>query len=491
MRTLAKASTTLTTVSVTEIIWRFVRAKAIAIWMGPLGTGVAAQFIAFFEFLRLLGDMGARRVVIKEVAECVGKGKKSPEYREVLTTSFSLVFIVSTVSAVITAFLARPISISLYGSPDYYLYIIGFSFILPIASLSTVTASVLKGNFSHGAFVRYTLIAHGLLSVITPVLIYAWKYWGILLAQALFFAFPLVGYLCFHSKKPFLFFSKKINGGVLKEQFSYGFLEIYGDALVNLSRIILAALIIQIVGLHEMGIYQVVLTLSAFYLAIPMHAIGGYMLPLISSSKTEDEIRISANECCRFLLFALTPLIMILMIWPNFFIFLFYSHEFMSAATLLKIQLIGSWFQLASAAWTTTLQARAKLKAIFWTSSLRFVLFLGLSWLLAGRWELLGVTYAFVISNFVYALAQYGALKYFFKLKLLPKNRRLFVWTSLWLLIVFFLLRWNDGFIWRITATLFFIPWFWFSSKDHERQFLIDRLGRFKIKAHLWQHPLP
>src|SRR3990167_8217920 len=175
MRKLVKATTLLTLVSIGEMIFRFVRTKAIAIFLGVAGTGFLAQLANFFEILRMAGSMGTRRAVIKQIAENK-EGVGSPRYRDILYNSFFLVVFTSCFLSLFVTLFSRNIAQALYGNSDPYLYVIAVGWILPVASAATLISSILKANLAYAPFAKYTLGAYLLTVCLSPLFIYLWGY---------------------------------------------------------------------------------------------------------------------------------------------------------------------------------------------------------------------------------------------------------------------------------------------------------------------------
>ncbi len=474
MRNIVKGSSILTAVSIGEMVMRFVRTKCIAMFLGPMGTGFIAPLSLFFETLRIFGDLGSRRAVIKQVAEKRLAGPDDREYQEVIRTSYLLVIIASVITSLVVTIFSKRISISLYGDPQAYPYVIFLAALLPVAAFSTLLSSIVKGNLDYTPYAKYTLGAFLGVIVFTPFLVWAFGYWGAILTQGLFFGFPLIGYLLFNAKKRFLRYAGRINLGKLKEQFHFGFLQIYQDVLSHGVRLVVAAWIVKQMSLSAMGIYQVAVTFSAVYLSIPIHAISGYMLPLIAGAQTPQEITKATNDSLRFLLFVLTPIIVTLMILPEIFIVLFYSSEFLKASPVLQIQLYSALFLVGSYTLGSALAAKGKLKSIFISSSVYPVLYLGLTYFTFNRWGLEGAALAYSISTGVHMLLQYAFLRHYYRFHLGPKNQNLVAMTLAWMIIASIAGRVDDA-LPRILALCFVFPWFWFSSRDHERHYLVRK----------------
>lgn len=479
MKKIVKGSSAFTMTSVGEMLIRFVRTKCIALFLGPVGTGLLAQLIIFFETLRVLGDFGSRRGVIKQIAQERQQGPDSDRYKEIISTSFLLAIVASCVTSLVVTIFSAAISKNIFGDSSHASYIIFVALFLPIASVATVTASILKGNLEYKSFAQYTLAAYGGVLVLTPLLIYFFHYWGAIVVQGLFFVFPLACYLIFNARKKFLYFSKKISFVALKEQFSYGSLQIYQDSLLQLSRLVIASWIIKELGLSVMGIYQVVITFSTVYLTIPIQAMSGYTFPLIASSESNKDITRAVNDSMRFLMFLLVPVIMVLMIFPEIVIRVFFSSDFISAAPVLKIQLFSTLFILVSFSLSSALEAKGKLKAAFFSATLSPLSAFFFTWLFLDAWQLKGVAIAFSIASFATLLAQYFLNRHYFGMRIVPKNQKLLAATVVWVVFVFVTGIFESGWFFRLVQLLLGVPWFLVSAKDHEKQFVSEKLRHY------------
>lgn len=475
MRQLVKGSSILTAVSIGEMLMRFVRTKFIAILLGPAGTGFVGQLTILFEALRVWGDLGSRRGVIKQVAERRREGKESPHYRQVISTSYVLAISASVIVGAGVALLSHRISHTLLGNYSAVPYIIFLGVLLPFASVTTITASIVKGNLDFRPFAIYTLVSYLLVMLLTPFLIYRYMIWGALIVQALFFIFPLIGYLLYNRKSRFLNFAPKINKSALGEQFSYGSLHIYQDSLTHLTRIIVAAWIVKRLGLDVMGLYQVVITFSSVYLTIPMQAISGYTFPLIAAAQSKEEVNKAVNDSMRFLLFILVPIIASLMIWPEILISLFFSADFVSAAPVLRIQLFGTVFTLIMQSYGAGLGAKGNLKAIFAGATIHSLVFISLAGIFFGSYGLSGVAAASSTAYFVLLIVFLICMKHYYGTSINPKNQRLLAASFLWLAAAYAGSFFYDSIGYRCGMLSVGILWFFYSSKNHEREYLFTK----------------
>lgn len=475
MKQLVKGSAALTAVGLSELAMRFFRTKCIALILGASGIGLLAQLTNFFELIRAWGDLGSRRGVIKQIAEHQKIGFASEAYRRIVKTSFILALSASGLTSLIVAIYSHEISKHLFGSSEHYLYIISLAVLLPFSSISTVTGSILKGNLQSMAYAQYTLAAYLSVMLVTPGVIYLWHYWGAIAIQALFFIFPLAAYLIFNIKNQFLVLSGKASYSILKEQVSYGFLQVYQDTLGQVTRIIISTWIVKKLGLPMMGIYQVVVTFSMIFLSIPMHALFGYSLPLMAAAKTNDAVNKAINDSLRFVIFLMTPFVLLVMIWPEFFIYCFFSKEFFDARLPLEIQIAGAFFLILAFPFGVALQARGHLKALSIIATISPIVYWVSGLALFDKWELTGIAVAYGFMGLANLLLNYFIVRKNYQFLLDPKNIKLLVYTSIWIISGFLAGTESFSIFIRVLITAMIIPWFFLSSKPHEREYIINK----------------
>ena len=474
MRRLVKATTYLMFVSGGEMIFRFVRTKAIAVFLGLSGTGFLAQLTNFFEILRMAGSMGTRRAIMKQIAKNK-EGIGSPRYRDIIYNSFFLVVSTSCFLSLLVTLFSRNIAEVLYGNSGPYLYVIAVGWILPVASAATLISSILKANLEYASFAKYTLGSYILAICLSPLFIYLWGYAGAVVVQGLFFAMPMLAYLVLNLRKQFLFFSNRVHWPLMKEQFLDGFNFVYGETLTMLVRLVVATWITKELGLAQMGIYQVVVTFSTVYLTIPVQSISGYTLPAIAAATTPAEISKAVNDTIRFLLFLLMPVIACLMAWPELFIGILYSPEFFPAVPLLRIQLPGVFVGLLLHAFGSVLVAKGKLRSLYFVSTFSAVFKFVFALILFRMWRLEGVAVAYALTPIAVCVPLYLIVRRDFALRLESRNKRLIGLSLLWMLIACGAGVLVDSLVWKLASIGIGIVWFRACSTLKEREFIFEK----------------
>lgn len=476
MKQITKAVSLLASVSIVELFLRFSRNKCVALFLGREGMGFLSQLTLFFETLRIWVNLGTRRAVIRQIAEIRGEGPETERYRQIVNSSFFINMVLSFAVGVIIVTLSPWISQWLFADRTFYPYIIGIALVVPIASLSALVGSILKGNLKYSLFSKITIAAYAAVILMVPAALFFFKYWGAVFLQLAFFLLPLLGYLWANSKARFLCFSRDIDFKVIKEQLHDGFNSIYVSTLANAPKITVAAWIAHHMGLASAGIYQLVITVTAVYLIIPGQAMQGYALPLVAAEADNQKIRVVLNEVTRLLIFLMTPLIVFLMCWPGIIIRVLYSAEFLVAAPILVVQLLGGFIDAISAPFATALVAKARLKAMYIIPTINMFLFISLSFLLFGRFGLFAPAIAYPVASLCDLLIEFSLARHYLEFRYERKNLKLVIISCVWVAAALTVALTTHSVPIRAAITASAVPWFLGCSKDHERRYISGKI---------------
>ncbi len=136
-----------------------------------------------------------------------------------------------------------------------------------------------------------------------------------------------------------------------------GALLISGGA-ASLLGLLLRRRIIDLLGLEQAGLYQVAYALTLQYLGLVLGAMSAYSFPSYrTASQQPGQLGVEVNQTLRSVLLLVTPIIIGLLTARELLIWLLFSREYVGAADLLQIQLVGDLFKVV--AWATGLTVLA------------------------------------------------------------------------------------------------------------------------------------
>jgi O-antigen/teichoic acid export membrane protein len=228
--------------------------------------------------------------------------------------------------------------------------------------------------------------------------------------------------------------------------------------------------VIDLLGMHANGIFSTAWKVCSLYFGALYASASGYYLPTLSSTNNNGELCDKVNEAVTLYLYVLTPIVIALIVGGNELITILFSENFTLAATLLLCFLPGDLFRIIAE--TIGLSFLAKRKIFIYTTSycIWALLFLFLSWEFIKIHGLLGVGYAYVISQLINAIVALSFAKWAFGYALSDSSIRAcslgFLSSFLAVLIVMANVAW-----WIQYSTGLCILLFWFLLNWRDAQF--------------------
>lgn len=159
----------------------------------------------------------------------------------------------------------------------------------------------------------------------------------------------------------------------------FGAASLVGIAIGNGLSLALRRVIIAKLGLDSSGLYQVAYGLTQQYLTLVLGAMSAYSFPAFRAVH-RDPVKLAqeVNQTLRGALLIIVPIIAILLVFRQQFIWLLFSKDYLPAGDMLRVQLIGDLFKVM--AWALGLPILASGRAGLHIS---LELLLSCTWLLA------------------------------------------------------------------------------------------------------------
>ncbi|HEU4940774.1 MAG TPA: oligosaccharide flippase family protein, partial [Candidatus Eisenbacteria bacterium] len=138
------------------------RAKILAAWLGPEGTGILAQLAAFTAVLIPLATLGAGNGVVTMIADARARGDQD-RVRRVTNTARTLAWGAGIALAFLSVALSPWITDAVYRDRTFVWAILLAAATIPLSAVASLQITMLQG---HGA-VRSMAILNGLVAAIT------------------------------------------------------------------------------------------------------------------------------------------------------------------------------------------------------------------------------------------------------------------------------------------------------------------------------------
>jgi PST family polysaccharide transporter len=426
--------------TVATMVINLVRAKIVAVLIGPYGLGITAQANALINTLTPILFLGLNQGITKYLAAARERGDETAA-SNVATSSALAVLLTSLVGTVLALVFVRPIGQWAMQDSSLVLLVTISLVAVPFAVLYNLGRAFLQGHKEVRA-IAIANVASAVLSFATVIpLVRLLSVEGAVINIAFTWAANAALY--------FWFWFRRGNGRLLRwTAFAWGTLRVlvrYGGAsLVVASTNMLAILlvrtfVVQRLGAVANGLYQAVYGLSTQYLALVTSAMAVYsfaQLSAIASRPSTDptrdpELDVEINNNVRLVALVMIPILAGVVLLRKPGLVIFYSTKFLPAAQLFPVQAIGDYFFALAWAFGLVLLPLGRVRPWLWINVSSTIVVIPLTWVLLGPVGLEGVVAAYAFSQFIQAGLSWWYIERYTSFHLTGRNTRLLAWSLL------------------------------------------------------------
>jgi PST family polysaccharide transporter len=487
VRRLVRSTAILGIGSIATIVAAILRAKILAAWLGPEGTGVIAQLAAFTAVLIPLATLGAGNGVVTLIADARARGDQE-RIRRITSTVKTLAWTAGIGLAVVAAALSPWISDAVYRDRSFVWAILIGAATIPLSAVASLQITMLQG---HGA-VRSMAILNGLVAAITigTIVPLAW-FFGVRGAVAQLVVLATMQVLLGRRllaplqppapAVPAATPEPRVDRSLLRPIARYG-----GSALLvglssTLTLLVLRSIIVDKLGLAQNGIYQVCVGVSGLTMPLILNSITATVWPEIAAQPTDAGAGAPMRSGIRLCFLLTTGVAAALMVGAPIWVPLFYSPKFRPALELLPFQFLGDYFRAAAWMFGIWLVPRNRLRPWVLFDVVYGLVILGAFLFLVDRVGVRAIVIAYVLAHVSHAVLHYGLARHAIGFRLGRDNRVLLL-GSLALLLALLLVRPEDvpgmvigGILSLAWAALVVKPREWRSLRDMVLRFVRPR----------------
>lgn len=461
-----KATAVMGMATFVAVIAGAVKAKFLAVLLGPLGMGIFAQGMTFFLSAETICELGISTGVMKYVSEA-WNNRSADGVRRVMRAAFLLQSISFVAFFIIILIFAKAISQFVFASQEYASSLILISLAVPLSSFLITQEAALLGLGRADIHSKGRIIYNIIGACILVSFVYVMK------LQGGFLYIPINALVCIFIVYVFLKFTMKSREKArdtiddeadfkvyFTKLLSYGGVMLMASSLTHLTVLYVRSLLIKHEGAAANGLYQVAFALVGYYTPFFTNSVWGYLFPKLSAINDESVFNIEVNKMLRFILLFLTPSISILFLLKKAIVILIFSKEFLGSLEIFPLYLVGSFFFMLSYIFGTTFLAKRQLLAFFAITLCQNVLYISLFTWLVGRFGLLAISISYCVTNLIGCLACASYQIWRTGLKINAGNLRLFLLSIGFILLIFFmpsktilcydLLKWALLILWAI-----------------------------------------
>ncbi|HEU4726094.1 MAG TPA: oligosaccharide flippase family protein [Candidatus Eisenbacteria bacterium] len=425
MRRLVRSTAILGLGSVAAVVAAIFRAKILAAWLGPEGTGLLAQLSSLTAVLVPLATLGVGSGLVTLIAEARARNDVE-RIRRVEAAGRTIAWGLGGGLA-LGAVIASPwLATAIYQDPSFAWAVALGAISVPFSAVASVRISMLQGHeaIRANAILSTTIAVVGIATIVPlayffgvrgavaqlVVITAVWAWWaGRLLAP--------------HTApgpRPW-----GVDRGLWRPLLRFGIASLLVGLSSTLTLLVLRSILVGRLGLAQNGIYQVCVGVSGMVMPLILNAITATVWPEIAAKARDEDAAEPMRSAVRLGFLLTTALLSGLLIGAPVWVPLFYSGKFVPALDLLPIQFLGDYFRCAAWMFGIWLVPRNRLRP--WVL---FDLVYGASLLVAflilvPRLGLKSVVVAYVIAHITHAVLHYWLARRRVNFRLGPANRRL------------------------------------------------------------------
>lgn len=375
--------------------------KALSLFIGPSGIATIGQLQNVIQIATTISQGGILPGVTKYTAE-YNVTKNNINLNLLWSSAFRIIILLSIVVGITLITFSTKLSLYILNDTTYAIYISLLGISIFFITLNSFFLSIINGLKKIRFYIFINITQSIFMLIYSIILIYLFGLKGALFSlvtnQAIIFIIIIIkirnkfniSFKYSHSegKKLFLFSTMALTSAIV------------GPA----SLIAIRTYLTHKISIEASGYWQSMWYISSMYLMVITTTLSIYYMPRLSEIVKQKEL---IKELYTGLIFV-TPLLIIMSstiyILREFIIELLFSKEFIQMEILFKWQLLGDILKIISWLFSYVLIAKAKTKLFIVTEILNFSFFSIASIMLINCFGLIGVSYSYFISNFVYLI---------------------------------------------------------------------------------------
>jgi len=396
------------------------RAKILAAWLGPEGTGVLAQLAGLTAVLVPLATLGAGNGVVTLIADARGRGDDA-RIRRITRTANALASCVGLGLALLTAVASPWIAHGIYKDSGFFWAILLAAASVPLSAVASLRITMLQG---HGAVRAMATLNAVIAAVGIATILPMAHFFGVkgAVAQLVVIAATQV-WLSGRFLKPLTpprpaaaasgapaaasAREPWIDRSLLPSIARFG-----GSALLvglssTLTLLILRSILVGKLGLSQNGIYQVCIGVSGLTMPLILNSITATVWPEIAAKPKDADAVGPMLGGIRLAFLLVTGISAALLVGSPIWVPLFYSAKFLPALDLLPFQFLGDYLRAAAWMFGIWLVPRERLRPWVLFDVVYGVVLLAVFILLVDRIGIRSVVYAYVAAHLSHAILHY------------------------------------------------------------------------------------
>ena len=399
--------------SVVVIFFQIISSKAVALILGPSGTGLIGALRSSTTMLQTVSSLGINNSAVRDIAQA--NAKNNLEKLSITIKSLrKAVLFTGGLGLILTFSFAGLLSQFTFGSQEYTLEIRILSIAVFFNLIQGGQAALIQGMRRIKDLAKMSIFSALIGTLVSLPVLYVYEFDGVVY---FLLSMSIGQYLVS------LYYARKISIKDIKVSWQRAFEEskvmiklgfsFMGGALAAvLGAYLVRVIIIRDLSLADAGVYQAAYAISGIYIGIILQAMGKDFYPRLTevAFQSKKEIQL-INEQTQVGMLLAAPGLMFTLALAPLGIRLLYSAEYMEAYPVLQWMILGVFLRTISWPMGFLFIARAKGKVFFWTEIISWTLQVGLVFFGLKFFGLKGTGIAFFTLYIFYTTMMFILLK--------------------------------------------------------------------------------
>lgn len=390
-----------------------VRAKAMAMLLGPAGFGLMGTFQAIADLARSIAEVGVNGSGVRQIAQAAASNDLEQVGRTVASLR-RVAVVLGLLGAILLAALAAPVASFTFGSLEHADAIVLLSLAVFLRLVSDAQGALIQGLRRIGDLARATVLGAIVGTVLAILLVWKFRADGIVPALVAIAAASLA---CtwWYSRKVRLP-AARLGRRELRDE---------AQALLRLGLAFMASgllmagaafagriIVLDQIGLEAVGLYQAAWTIGGLYVGFVLQAMGTDFYPrLVGAIDDREACRRLVNEQAHASLLIAIPGVIATLALAPLVLTLFYSAAFSGAAETLRWLCLGMALRVVTWPMGYVIVAKGA-QTIFFLTELAWAVFnVASTWILVKWVGLPGIGIAFLLSYVLHFLLVYPVVR--------------------------------------------------------------------------------
>jgi antigen flippase len=397
--------------SVLNIAIGIIRVKAMAVFLGPGGFGLAGLYTSISDLTQSIAGLGVNSSGVRQIAEAAGSGDTERIARTaVVLRRTSLVL--GVLGGLLLIVLSKQISIVTFGNSTHTSAICLLSIAVALRLVSAGQGALIQGLRRVADLAKMGVLGAFYGMLVSIPLVYVFREKGIvpslIAVSTMMFVTSWWYSRKLHSDAPSISVFELSQEVAPLLTLGFAFMS---SGLMNMGIAYMVRItVLRRVGFEAAGLYQAAWTLGCLYVGFILQAMGADFYPSLTACvQGRDDVACNrmVNEQARAGLLLGGPGVIATVTFAPFILPLFYTVKFIAAVEILRWICLGTILQVVTWPMSFIIIAKGRRNLYFFSEVVWSAVSLGLAWLCISRFGATGAGMAFFGSCLAHGLIMY------------------------------------------------------------------------------------